>query len=435
MSSYREISQCRICGNKQIEPVLNLGTQVLTGVFPKDLQQSVSEGPLELVKCVENSTTQACGLLQLRYSFNPDEMYRQEYGYRSGLNQTMTQHLQSVVKRICRFVTLLPGDIVLDIGSNDSHSFKSYPEKTNVIESIPVRNNFVILPRRARLVVISFLSAYRSVSGVKKAKYDLIAMFYDLPSPLAFWQNIKEILAEDGIWVIEQSYMPTMLDQLAYDTVCHEHLEYYGLRQIQWMTQRTGLKIINVELNEINGGSIQIVIAHEQSSYQLPNKVVSTLLDQEKSRGLTTLEPYYEFREKVNRHRDELIERVRDINSQGQMILGYGASTKGNVLLQFCGFTERDIPAIAERNSDKYGRFTPGTHIPIISEAEARSRRPDYFLVLPWHFKEEFIQREKEFLDRGGKFLFPLHILKSRIMKTAIITRSSAGWYVSFTTS
>ena len=412
MSSYREISQCRICGNKQIEPVLNLGTQVLTGVFPKDLQQSVSEGPLELVKCVENSTTQACGLLQLRYSFNPDEMYRQEYGYRSGLNQTMTQHLQSVVKRICRFVTLLPGDIVLDIGSNDSTLLKSYPEKNLMLIGIdPSAEQFrQYYPEDARLVVDFFsASAYRSVSGGKKAKVvTSIAMFYDLPSPWEFMQNIKEILAEDGVWVLEQSYMPTMLDQLAYDTVCHEHLEYYGLRQIQWMTQRTGLKIINVELNEINGGSIQIVIAHEQSSYQLPNKVVSTLLDREKSLGLTTLEPYYEFREKVNRHRDELIERVRDINSQGQMILGYGASTKGNVLLQFCGFTERDIPAIAERNSDKYGRFTPGTHIPIISEAEARSRRPDYFLVLPWHFREDFIQREKEFLDRGGKFLFPL---------------------------
>jgi len=412
MSSYREISQCRICGNKNLEPVLNLGTQVLTGVFPKDRHQSISEGPLELVKCVEDSSDQACGLLQLRYSFNPDEMYRQEYGYRSGLNQTMTRHLQSIVKRICSLVKLFPGDIALDIGSNDSTLLKSYPEKGLMLIGIdPSAEQFrQYYPDAAHLVVDFFsASAYRSVSGGKKAKVvTSIAMFYDLPSPWEFMQNIKEILAEDGVWVLEQSYMPTMLDQLAYDTVCHEHLEYYGLRQIQWMAQRTGLKIVDVERNEINGGSIQIVIMHEQSTYQQQSKLVTTLLDQEKSSGLTTLEPYYEFRDKVYRHRDELIKRVRDINSQGQVILGYGASTKGNVILQFCAFTEQDISAIAERNPNKYGRFTPGTHIPIISEAEARSRRPDYFLVLPWHFREEFTQREKEFLDQGGKFLFPL---------------------------
>lgn len=410
--SYGEISQCRICGNKNLKLVLGLGTQVLTGVFPKSRQQLISEGPLELVKCVESPSGQACGLLQLRHSFNPDEMYRQEYGYRSGLNQTMTRHLQSIVKYISKLVKLNPNDVVLDIGSNDATLLKAYPEnRLSLIGIDPSAEQFrQYYPKNVQLAVDFFsASEYRSKFGSRKAKViTSIAMFYDLPSPLKFMQDIKDILAEDGIWVLEQSYMPTMLGQLAYDAVCHEHLEYYGLRQIQWMAQRVGLRVLDVTLNDINGGSIQIVVVHEHSPYQPHNNVASSLLQQEKFRGLDTLTTYYEFRERIYRHREELRERVQAINSRGQTILGYGASTKGNVILQFCGFTERDIPAIAERNPEKYGRFTPGTLIPIISEVEARARQPDYFLVLPWHFRAEFLQREKEFLDRGGKFLFPL---------------------------
>ena len=410
---YREIKSCRICGNSSLEPVLSLGTQVLTGVFPKSPEQIVSAGPLELTKCCEDASGRTCGLLQLRHSFNPDEMYRGSYGYRSGLNLTMTQHLQHVANTIAELVSLKSGDVVLDIGSNDATLLKSYPNAgLSLIGIDPSAVNFrQYYPDNIALVTDYFsAAAFRSMMGNRKAKIvTSIAMFYDLESPLAFAQDVRDILAEDGVWVFEQSYMPTMLARNAYDTVCHEHLEYYGLRQIKWLADRTGFKILDVELNDVNGGSFRVTVAPQNSAYRPFADRVDRLLLQEQADGLATLRPYLNFKQTVFQHRDDLRRTVAEIRQGGkQTILGYGASTKGNVVLQFCGFTTADIAAIAERNPEKYGAFTPGTLIPMISEQAARDQQPNYFLALPWHFRDEFLKRERAFLESGGKFLFPL---------------------------
>ena len=409
---YREIKSCRICGNSSLEPVLSLGTQVLTGVFPKSPEQIVSAGPLELAKCREDAAGATCGLLQLRHSFNPDEMYRGSYGYRSGLNLTMTQHLQHVANTIAELVSLKAGDVVLDIGSNDATLLKSYPNAgLSLIGIDPSAVNFrQYYPDNIALVTDYFsAAAFRSVMGSRKAKVvTSIAMFYDLESPLAFALDIREILADDGVWVFEQSYMPTMLARNAYDTVCHEHLEYYGLRQIKWLAERAGFTILDVELNDVNGGSFRVTVAPKNSPYRPFADRVDQLLQQEVVAGLHTLRPYLNFKQTVFQHRDDLRRTVTEIRQRGEKILGYGASTKGNVVLQFCGFTVADIPAIAERNPEKYDGFTPGTLIPMIPEQAARDQRPDYFLALPWHFREEFLKRERAYLDAGGKFLFPL---------------------------
>ena len=412
MTAYREINQCRICGNHTLEHVLSLGAQHLTGVFPKTPTQKVSAGPLELVKCREDEDGNGCGLLQLKHSFNPDEMYRADYGYRSGINQSMTNHLQHIVRSVLGHVELKSGDVVLDIGSNDATLLKAYPQANiSCIGIDPSGESFRrFYPPQITLVVDYFSAdAVKPFLDGKKAKViTSIAMFYDLASPLAFMQDIKEALVEDGVWVSEQSYMPAMLRQNAYDTVCHEHVEYYGLRQIKWMADRVGFKILDVELNDINGGSFQVTMAHEHSNHKPVSNQWLALLKQEKELGLDTPRPYREFKDSVYRHRDDLIRTIRDINKRGETILGYGASTKGNVLLQFCGFTGHDIPAIADRNPEKHGRYTPGTLIPIVSESSARERKPNYFLALPWHFKEEFLKRERAFLESGGKIMFPL---------------------------
>ena len=409
---YRDIKHCRICGNPNLQEVFTLGSQALTGVFPRSHEERVTTGPLTLVKCSEDSAQPGCGLLQLKESYNPDEMYRGSYGYRSGLNQTMTQHLQHVANTINELVLLKASDIVLDIGSNDATLLKAYPNAGFALIGIdPSAVNFrQYYPDNVALVTDYFsAAAYRSVMGNRKARVvTSIAMFYDLESPLGFVEDIKSILADDGVWVFEQSYMPTMIERNAYDTVCHEHLEYYGLRQIKWLADRVGFKILDVELNDVNGGSFRVAVAHERAPYQPMSDRVDKLLRQESAIGLHTLQPYLDFKKTVFTHRDNLRQTVAEIRQRGETILGYGASTKGNVILQFCGFTERDIPAIAERNPEKYGRFTPGTLIPMIAEQEARDRHPDYFLALPWHFRDEFLKRERAFLDGGGKFLFPL---------------------------
>jgi hypothetical protein len=233
-------------------------------------------------------------------------------------------------------------------------------------------------------------------------------MFYDLESPLSFMQQVYELLADEGVWVFEQSYMPTMLSMNSYDTVCHEHLEYYRLKQIKWMTDRAGFKILDVEFNQINGGSFSVMVARQGSSYRQANDLVGRILKSEEKLGLHTLKPYKAFQKRVSQHKEKFKAQIQKLKKDGKKVLGYGASTKGNVILQYCGFSEKDIPFIAEVNPDKFGSYTPGTLIPIISEAEAKIMKPDYFVVLPWHFKENIIMREKKFLKEGGKLLFPL---------------------------
>lgn len=408
---YREIESCRICGNKDLTPILNLGEQHLTGVFPKSKGQKISAGPLELVKCVGDKSGDHCGLVQLRHSYELNEMYGENYGYRSGLNQSMVRHLHGKVKKIQNYIALIEGDLIVDIGSNDSTLLQGYSKERLILVGVdPTGRKFKkYYPNHIQLIP-DFFSAevIKQDFGTRKAKViTSISMFYDLESPLDFMQQVYDILADNGIWVFEQSYMPTMLEMNAYDTVCHEHLEYYSLKQIKWMTDRVGLKIIDIEFNNINGGSISVTVAKSGAPYPECGKM-EDILSKEVSMGLDSLKIYDDFKERVYRHRDDLIRFIKDARSQNKIILGYGASTKGNVILQFCNLTEEDIPYIAEVNADKFGCYTPGTLIPIISEKEARAMKPDYFMVLPWHFKQDIIVREQNYIKSGGQLLFPL---------------------------
>jgi hypothetical protein len=413
---YTEIKKCRICGNTDLVTVLNLGNQQLTGVFPKSKDQNLTSGPLELVKCNTAPGKDSCGLLQLKHSYEFSEIYGMNYGYRSALNKSMVTHLHGKVAKILEMVKLNPADIVLDIGSNDSTLLQGYPKGAATLVGMdPTGKKFSkYYPGHIELIPDFFSAAnFKARFGAKKAKIiTSIAMFYDLESPLDFVKEIAEILDDNGVWVFEQSYMPTMLEMNAYDTVCHEHLEYYSLSQIKWMTGKAGLKIADVELNAVNGGSFSVTVSKSGSVLKENKEVIDKLLKSEVEKGLDTLAPYQAFKKRVFAHRDDLIKMVNLIKSKGKKILGYGASTKGNVVLQFCGFKENDIPYIAEVNTDKYGSFTPGTHIPIVSEEDAKAGKPDYFLVLPWHFRDNIISREKEYLKGGGSLLFPLPSIK-----------------------
>lgn len=405
MAKYKEIEKCRVSDSNNLVSVLNLGHQVLTGVFPRSISEEITSGPLELVWCPDS------GLLQLRHSYDPDEMYGQNYGYRSGLNQSMVSHLTEKVRYLERIVNLKSGDIVVDIGSNDATTLKAYA--TAGIRRIgidPAGKKFAQYYTDDIKLVPDFFTAaaYRSVESPPARIVSCIAMFYDLDAPVEFAKQIQSILADDGVWHFEQSYMPSMLRLNSYDTICHEHLEYYSLGVVKNILEKAGLKIVDVVMNAINGGSFAVTAAKIENRSIVQNlAVVDWLLEQENRMGLNTPRPYRDFEERVFRHRDDLTRLIRALNADGKKILGYGASTKGNVVLQFCGLTNKDIPAIAEVNPDKFGCFTPGTHIPIISEQEARAMKPDYFLVLPWHFKDGILRREKEYLANGGKMIFP----------------------------
>jgi len=408
---YTQVEQCRICGNTNLTLVLDLGNQMLTGVFPKAAEEQVTTGPLHLVRCTGDPSV--CGLLQLGHTYDVAEMYGDNYGYRSGLNASMVAHLNRKIERILSSIVVTDDDLVVDIGSNDSTTLRAYPSGPTLVGFDPTGAKFRdYYPPHVQLVA-DFFSARTFTERYPGRKAKIVtsfSMFYDLPNPEQFMREIVDVLADDGMWVFEQSYMPTMLDMNSYDTVCHEHLEFYGLRQIKWMTDRVGLEIVDVEFNDINGGSFSVTAIKSRGVTSVAPSV-QMILDDERARGLHTDAPYTAFAARVVASRRDFREFLATAKGEGKTIVALGASTKGNVLLQYCGVTTDDISCVGEVNADKFGCFTPGTFIPIVAESVALSRRPDYVVVLPWHFRAFF---EANQTLRQTSLVFPLPSLSVR---------------------
>ena len=409
--TIKEIKECRVCGNKDLIPVMNLGIHALSGIFPKLGEPDPLESPLEIIKC-NDSKEKFCGLLQLRHSVSPEFMYLNNYGYRSGLNRTMTEHLKGIVVEAESIVGLEKGDVVLDIGSNDCTLLKSYknPELKRVGID-PTIFQFKKFYPEGFFTVSDFFTreSFEKLNLGKKAKIiTSIAMFYDLDSPIEFAKEIMACLEEEGIWILEQSYMPSMLDSNSFDTICHEHLEYYSLKQIKWIMEKAGLRIVKLTFSEANGGSFRIVVCHKNSKIKTEEVSVNNILENEERKNLHKMDPYLYFKERVENIKKNIKSFIVGEKRRGSSIFLYGASTKGNTLLQYLGIDNTLITVAADRNPEKWGRRTPKTNIPIVSEEDARRSSPDIFLALPWHFRNEFVEREKAYLDSGGSIIFPL---------------------------
>ncbi|MCX7991073.1 MAG: class I SAM-dependent methyltransferase [Proteobacteria bacterium] len=404
-----EIKRCRVCGNENLQEILSLGNFAYTGVFPRR-NENVPMGLLRLVKC-EGDFEKACGIVQLRDSFDLTLLYGDNYGYRSSLNISMVNHLKDIVDDIKKTVSLNRGDIIVDIGSNDGTLLSFYDDGYSLIGIDPTAKKFLGFYKKDIVVISDFFSKrlFLDYFGSKKAKViTSIAMFYDLEDPVRFVRDISDILTDDGIWVFEQSYTPNIFKKCGYDTICHEHLLYYSLKDILFILEKAGMKIINIKLNNVNGASIRITASKLESQYNPALKKIGGILRYEEKIGYNRQNFWEDFRKRVFEHKEKLNDFIDRELGNGKKIFGYGASTKGNVILQFCGIDSVKIPYIAEVNEDKFGAFTPGTKIPIISEESARKMAPDYFLVLPWHFKRGIINKEKDFLKKGGKLIFPL---------------------------
>jgi len=407
---------CRACGSSAFQPVLSLGEQHLASnfVISADFPPTERTLPLELVRCSPDLDENACGLVQLRHTIPGDLMYS-SYGYRSGINQTMTQHLGGIARGLEEKLQLQPKDLVVDIGANDGTLLLAYRNKGVQLIGFEPSN---IRPNEPT-PQIQFVRDYFSAAGLRELCGDRkvraitsIAMFYDLEDPGQFVADVANVLAKDGLWVLEMSYLPLMLSNNSFDTICHEHLEYYSIAAIERLLHAHGLRIADAELNDANGGSIRITACRAESLFREhtieTRSRIYRLKKQEFELKLDTEEPYRAFAEAAEKIRRELPALLLRLMASGKKIYGYGASTKGNVILQYCGLSTAYLTAIADRNPAKWGGRTVGSGIPIISEDEMRAARPDFLLVLPWHFLTEFKQREKEFLTRGGHFIVPI---------------------------
>lgn len=403
---YKTITKCRICGGHDLINVMSLGEQALTGVFPKSRSEQITSGPVDLVQCAGD---EACGLVQLKQSYDLSEMYGMNYGYRSGLNASMVKHLHSKVEKILGLGILERDDLIIDIGSNDATTLRAYPTNQYQLVGIdPTGVKFsAYYPPEIRLIP-EFFSAQavsKALAGKKAKVISSFSMFYDLEDPIAFAKEIEGALDEKGIWIFEQSYLPAMLRTNSFDTICHEHLEFYALKQINWIAEKAGLKVLDVEFNDINGGSFSITAAKVSSPYNPKTEWLNQILADEQALGLGTTKAFDDFKVRVEQERLALMNFLNTAKNEGKRVCGLGASTKGNVLLQYYGIDENLIPQIGEVNEDKFGSFTPATLIPLISEAEVLKSNPDYLLVLPWHFRSFF---ESLPSMKGRTLVFPL---------------------------
>jgi len=409
---FQARTTCRSCGSGTLTPVLSLGEQYVSN-FVEEATSNQVKAPLEMALC--NVGSGGCGLLQLRHTVPADLMFRR-YWYRSGINATMTAALQDVASRAEQMVQLSGGEVVVDIGCNDGTLLRSYRTKGLVLVGFEPATNLVPFAESGTTKVINDYftrEKYEEHFPESKAKIiTSIAMFYDLEDPNTFVKDVVRCLDDDGVWIIQMSYLPSMLNQNAFDNICHEHLEYYSMISLRNLLTRHGLEIFDVELNDVNGGSFRVYVKH-RACRSLGNQSKShEHLEQidklEAVMELSNTRVYADFALRVQSLRETLYQFIKRERANGKKIYVYGASTKGNTLLQFCNLNHTLIEAAAERNPDKWGKRTVGTLIPIISEEQARADRPDYFLILPWHFIKEFKEREASYLTSGGQFIVPL---------------------------
>ncbi len=407
----RKRTTCRVCGSSSLTPVIDLGPQYLQGSFVKPGKEMPSTRKINcsLVRCNPQIDENACGLLQMEHSVPPEILYA-AYWYRSGTNTTMRNHLEGIVDSVMELLQKDRGN-VLDVGCNDGTMLGYYPEG---FERFGCDPSDVAQEVKGATVVQDIFPSVELSKAIGDRKMDVItsiAMFYDLENPVDFVKSVKELLTPEGIWVFEMSYMPHMLELDSYDTICHEHLEFYSLAVLEKIVGMAGMKIFKISFNDINGGSIRCYATHKESSrYFIPDnhKLLNEVRQKEFDLELDTDKPYVAFQYRIEKVKKELYDLLVKLKNEGKKVHIYGASTKGNTILQWCNINNMLVDYAAERNPDKYGAFTLGTNIPIISEAESRAMNPDYYLVLPWHFKEEFVEREKEALDKGMGFIFPI---------------------------
>ena len=400
VEDIKKIQACRNCQNVGLKHILSIGNQHLVD-FLEDEQENFT-APLELVLCDPESN--GCGLLQLHHTVSPDLLYRR-FWYKSGVNQTIRDDLEEIVRKVEQKVNLENDDIVIDIGANDGTLLRFYKNKSIKSIGFEPANNLL---EEASIDTFKIFNEYfnaksfKSEFGIKKARVvTSISMFYDLDKPHDFVGDVKDILDENGIWILQMNYLVTMLENNAFDNIVHEHLEYYSLQSLEYLLNRHDLEVFDVEQNNINGGSIRVYI-------KFISKNVDSVREYETKIGLNNTKTYLDFAERIQNLKEQTCKFIEDEIRDGKKIYVYGASTRGNTLLQYYGLNSESILAAAERNPEKWGKKTVGSRIPIISEEQARLEKPDYFLILPWYFIEEFVKRENEFLQNGGKFLIPL---------------------------
>lgn len=412
MANYQITTACRVCGSQQLTEVIWLEEQYLSPTFVKTNKGNALaqiKAPMTLLLCDRHKNPNGCGLLQLKEAVDKDLLYT-NYFYRSATSSTMREDLRDVVRDVEQHVQLTDGDCIVDIGANDGTMLTYFPSTTQRVGIEPAKN----IQWGHIDPSIKMVNDYFSQAALDKAQlsqkvkvFTSCAMFYDLEDPNSFVATIKSALAPNGIWCIQLSYLPLMLKNMNFYDICNEHLEYYSLHTLQNLMARHRLTIIDAATNGVNGGSVRVFITHDEHR-PTPSNNFKKLYAEEKQLALYEVATYQQFYKEMTDLKEKVRSYIMNKKQQGEAVLGLGASTKGNVLLQFFGITKDILPAISERNPAKVGLRTLGTDIELISESDARAQQPSGMLVLPWYFKTEIIKREQAYIEQGGELVFPM---------------------------
>ena len=406
MEVYNNLKNCRICNSDELQQVVKIEDQYLSPTFVETNENNPLASikvPHTLVLCSK------CNLLQLKETVKPDLLYKQ-YFYRSAVSDTMRADLKKVVVDVTSRVNLSDGDFVLDIGANDCTMLSYFPDNLNRRGIEPAENIDWSNVANDIVIVNDYFTrdaVVRAVGDNKVKAFTSCAMFYDIDDPNAFIATIKEFLHSDGVFCIQLSYLPAMLRNINFYDICNEHLEYYSLNTLQYLMNRHGLEIYDAEENDVNGGSVRVMITHTEANKRKTVRM-QKLVQIENEMRLDEKETYTLFHDKILDMKNKIRHTIGEETKRGNLVIGLGASTKGNMLLQMFGIGKETIPYISERNPDKVGLRTLGTDIELISEEAARLLEPSYMLVLPWYFKDEIVKREKEYLESGGALLIPM---------------------------
>ncbi len=408
------LKKCKVCGSEDLTEVLTLNEQYLSPTFVatnKDNPLAKIKSPLTLVLCDKSKNENNCGLLQLKEITDADLLYK-DYFYRTATNDTMRRDLKELVDQVISIVKPVVQDIIVDIGSNDCTMLNFYDDKFNLVGFEPAQNiKFIDNGKNIKVINNYFNSKnFKENFPSKKAKIiTSCAMFYDLEDPLKFVMDIEDILDEDGVWCCQISYLDSMIRFNNFYDICHEHLSYYSLESFEYLIDKFNLKLFYAETNSVNGGSVRLYICKKNSrKFEKPElkEKLDLLREEEKNLNLTQSKTFLNFEKIISDLRTKTIKFVDEIIKKKKIVLALGASTKGNIILQHFNLTKDKIPFISERNPDKVGLRCLGSDIELISEEKARDINPEAFIVLPWNFKKEIVEREKKYLNEGGKLMF-----------------------------
>ena len=406
--------KCKNCKQSSLKKIVKIGKQPLSGFFYSTKKNNLGKYSLDLYKCSD------CKLVQLNNPANTKKMYGAHYGYKTSVSKMMIFHLREKVNRLKKNKLIKAGNNILDIGSNDASFLKLFNKNYNLYGIDPSAEKFKKEYKGIKLIT-DFFSKKNVLKHVKSKniKFDLIssfAMFYDVEDPNSFCQDIEMLLNDNGIWVCEFSYLPLMLKNLTFDQICHEHIMYYTFGVFERILLNNNLKVLNIKFNEINGGSIEVIIGKNKTKRVSNINLINTIKEDEKK---INKKAFYNFSQRIEKVKNDLVNFV----SKNYPIVGYGASTKGNIILNYCNLNSSQMSYICDANKQKFGKYTPGTNIRIISKEKMRILKPKYVLVLIWSFRSEIIKQELSYIKKGGNLIFHLpkfHIINNKNYKKFI---------------